>query len=182
MSGASWRYFAQLQDPALLAHCERQDYKGSGKGGQKRNKTSNGVRLRLQELQVTEEGSRSREANQRHALVKLRLALACELWQGRELRKVEQDPLPLLRTCLQGGRLRVSEKNPLFPLVVGCLFDGIILFTGVAGLAKALDCSKTQLERFFFRHPFLLSSYRRLKEKDALYLKAGDEPPRGLGE
>ena len=34
-----------LTDDALLAECREDHYRGSGPGGQKRNKTSNGVRL-----------------------------------------------------------------------------------------------------------------------------------------
>lgn len=68
-------------DEALLADCEVDNYRSSGPGGQKRNKTSSAVRLRHQPSGLIAQAvtSRSQHRNKRAALRLLRAKLAVEL-------------------------------------------------------------------------------------------------------
>lgn len=67
-----------LSDDELAAQCDLSHTRGSGPGGQKRNKTSSAVRLthRATGLAVRAEAERSQNDNRRAALKRLRWAVA----------------------------------------------------------------------------------------------------------
>src|SRR5258707_6364884 len=69
--------WTNLSDAQLLGQCAVDTYRGSGPGGQKRNKTSSAVRLRHlpSGLIVIAEESRSQHENRARALRRLRQAL-----------------------------------------------------------------------------------------------------------
>ena len=71
----------KLDDSALSARCELEFFKGTGNGGQKRNKSSSAARVRLPEFGVVAEDctERSQHRNRAAALRKLRLALAYQV-------------------------------------------------------------------------------------------------------
>ena len=135
----------QLEDSQLLRQCGISHFKGSGKGGQKRNKSSQGVRLQWQGIQVQDCSSRSREENQAHALGKLRLELAVLAGQ--------QGPWPLepLHPYVVGGQLRINPHNPALPQALASLLAGV-REKGVKPLALALGTTPSQLRRFFATH------------------------------
>ncbi len=68
---------ARLSDDNLLAECDVQFFKGSGPGGQHRNKTETAVRLthRPTQLVVTATERRSQLQNRGEALARLRATL-----------------------------------------------------------------------------------------------------------
>lgn len=72
-----------LSPEELLRHCRVDTCRGTGPGGQKRNKTESAVRLTHQAsgVSVTDDTSRSQHLNRAHALRKLRLQLALQLRQ-----------------------------------------------------------------------------------------------------
>lgn len=74
----------KLDDSALSACCELEFFKGTGNGGQKRNKTSSAARVRLPAFGVVAEDctERSQHRNRAAALRKLRLALAYRIRQS----------------------------------------------------------------------------------------------------
>ena len=69
-----------LDDAALLGECEQDFFKSTGKGGQKRNKSSSAVRLihLPSGTAVTDCSERSQAANRKAALAKLRLEMALQ--------------------------------------------------------------------------------------------------------
>src|SRR5436309_7345320 len=83
--------FRDLNDPALLAQCRWDVFRGSGPGGQKRNKTSNAVRLvhEPSSVAVTAGESRSLAENKMRALRRLRLKLAADLRESIDLTHFE---------------------------------------------------------------------------------------------
>ena len=70
-----------LDDEVLLRQCRCEAVRGTGPGGQKRNKTSTAIRLTHlpSGLAVTDDVSRSQHQNRDSALRKLRLQIALEL-------------------------------------------------------------------------------------------------------
>jgi protein subunit release factor B len=70
-----------LNDEQLLAECRVDVSRGSGPGGQKRNKTSNAVHLRHVATGVEATGTESRSLveNRLHAIHRLRLKIAAEV-------------------------------------------------------------------------------------------------------
>ena len=70
-----------LEDDALLRQCREETYRGSGPGGQHRNKTDSAVRLTVMEGAVTASCAdhRSQHRNRSEALRRLRTALALDI-------------------------------------------------------------------------------------------------------
>lgn len=83
--------FHELSDDALLAQCEKQTHRGSGPGGQHRNKTDTAVRLVHQPTGVVAEGKdqRSQLSNIRAALGRLREKLAKRAYRPPPRRKTK---------------------------------------------------------------------------------------------
>src|SRR3954470_14562829 len=81
--------FHDLPDEALLAQCEMQTHRGSGPGGQHRNKTDSAVRLVHRPTGVVAEGKdqRSQLSNIRAAVGRLREKLARRAYRPPPRRK-----------------------------------------------------------------------------------------------
>src|ERR1700750_1970384 len=75
--GAPW----ELPDDKLLEQCRGGGYRGSGPGGQKRNKTSSAIRVTHlpTKIQAVAEESRSQAENRMHAMRRIRHKLAMEI-------------------------------------------------------------------------------------------------------
>src|SRR6478752_4020035 len=71
----------ELSDEKLLEQCRWEAYRGSGPGGQKRNKTSSAIRVTHlpTKIQAIAEESRSQAENRLHAMRRIRHKLAMEL-------------------------------------------------------------------------------------------------------
>ena len=72
----NWVHYILLDDKALLSQCRLEMIRGSGKGGQKKNKTSNAIRLHFFHFKAFSQKQRSQTANIKIALKKLRLEIA----------------------------------------------------------------------------------------------------------
>src|SRR5271155_3533658 len=83
----------KLTDEQLLAQCRVEAYRGSGPGGQKRNKTSSAVRITHEATGLSAIGteSRSQSQNKSKALRRLRLRLALEIREPWKDRMVNPD-------------------------------------------------------------------------------------------
>jgi hypothetical protein len=112
-----------LSDAELLAQCRVDRYRGSGPGGQKRNKTSNAVRLThlATKVAVTATESRSLKLNQLLAMRRLRLKLATDLREPIDLSTFK--PPDWFLSLRHQGRLKISNRHPLFPATAGLLLD-----------------------------------------------------------
>ena len=106
------RYLA-MDDAALSACCTLDFYKGSGPGGQHRNKTATGVRLifRPLALPMCDDTERSQHRNRRVALAKLRLLIA------RVCREPLPEPCPVYR--------HLAPDNPEYPAMLALLPDAL---------------------------------------------------------
>ncbi|KAK3606882.1 hypothetical protein CHS0354_018476 [Potamilus streckersoni] len=181
----NWEAPLLLDDAGLTAACEIQQIRGSGRGGQKRNKTSNAVRLSLMGFQVLSSNARSLDENRRDALLKLRLLLA--LSYGFD------DTPDTATFVLPGARLtgNLTEKihalgvnlnthHARYPLLAGYLTDTFLYFRGdMRGMAAALGISLTALRRRTEELPLLkarfASVYQYFKRQGQIF----SEPAEG---
>ena len=136
--------FLSDSDEELAAACTLDFFKSTGRGGQKRNKTSSAVRLthRPTGLSVTDCSERSQHRNRAAALAKLRLLIA------REVRcHPAEAPEPV--AC--------GLSNPRYPLwcarLLVCLAERQWDLECTAGL---LGCSRSQLTKLLARDGALL--------------------------
>jgi hypothetical protein len=112
-----------LADDKLLNQCRFEAFRGSGPGGQNRNKTSTAVRILHEPTGITAQAmeSRSLRENKIHALRRLRHKLALE-GPRRDV-----DPLtfrvPGWMEEYVGLKLHISTKNPRFPDAMAIVLD-----------------------------------------------------------
>ena len=129
-----------LADAALLAQCEMDRLRGSGPGGQKRNKTESSVRLRHRAtgLAALAGESRSQHQNKARALRRLRERIAFDLRERVELD--DYQPPPALGLLVEQDPVRSSEKwlrSPEYLRAAGYLID----------LYQAVGCSLPEAAR-----------------------------------
>ena len=135
--------FLKLDDSALSACCELEFFKGSGNGGQKRNKTSSAVRVRLNafDLSASDCTERSQHRNRANALAKLRHLLALTV------RETPAEP---------PERMECALNHPAYPLFLAHLLDVAAEQGGELKPAAArLGVTPTALAKLFARDPAL---------------------------
>ena len=127
-----------LNDEQLLAQCQVDISRGSGPGGQKRNKTSSAVRIRHPPtgLIVIAEESRSQHENRARALRRLRQALYLQIRDPPpEGSAAEYAEVAAARTA--EGRLDVGRKDARFWPAAGVVLD--VLTACEARLSEAAE-------------------------------------------
>jgi hypothetical protein len=138
-----------LTEDTLLAECRWDFYRGSGPGGQKRNKTSNAVRLTHLPTGVaaTATESRSLVENKLHAVRRLRLKLATELREPVDLARFE--PPEWFLSVRHQNRIEASHRHPLYPAIAGLILDLLKALAGnPAAVAVNLGVSTTAVIKF----------------------------------
>lgn len=150
-------------DVTLLSECDVDTYRGSGPGGQKRNKTASAVRLRHRPsgLSVIAEESRSQQENRSRALRRLRKLLAVRLRQP-----APQSGVPdAVRACIdKTGRLSVGQRDARYLPAVAVVLDMLAAFQGsVADTAKRLDVTTGNLSSFLTADEDLLAEANRIR-------------------
>jgi hypothetical protein len=98
-------------DEQLIAQCEVDRYRASGPGGQHRNKTESGVRLRhrLSGVSAIGEDSRSQSENKHHAVRRLRSAIALEVREPVSIQNYV--PSARLAALVAGGTAPLGAKT-----------------------------------------------------------------------
>lgn len=160
------RALLELDDSRLLAHCEMDTYRASGPGGQKRNKTSSAVRLRLRMggLAVIAEESRSQHENKARALRRLREAIAV----GYRLAAPATIEWPSGVTP-HARRLALNAANPALPLALAIVLDALQEAGGRISVAsERLDISGSSLQRFLQDHPAAWAASQRIRAAHGL--------------
>ncbi len=131
-----------LSDERLLGACLVESLRGSGPGGQHRNKTVSGVRLvhRATGIEARSDRRREHHRNLQEALARLRLRLAIELRGAGQV--------AWLAPHRHGSRLQLGPASGAFPLAVACALDALSDAAGsLPGAAAALRLSSSQLVR-----------------------------------
>lgn len=140
------RHPAAFSDQVLLADVDEQRFKGSGPGGQRRNKVETGVRLihRPSGLTATATERRSRQQNHDAALLRLRRVLALEL--RTLVDPTSHDPSPTWLRRTGGSELSVNPRHPEVPVLLAEALDVLAaLEDDVAAAAQLLRVSTSRL-------------------------------------
>jgi hypothetical protein len=151
----------QLSDADLLKLCEIFAYRGSGPGGQHRNKTSTGVELRLMSsdkcLVVYSCDDRSSHINKLLALRKLRLKIALQI-------REEPGQIPF---AFPGSNGRISEDNKLYPEFIADVLDRIKASSGdLSEAAKAWGLSKSALNKIILQNKKVLENFSAIRARN----------------
>ena len=150
------RQLLLLADNELLQLCRCDTMRGSGPGGQKRNKTESAVRLTHLESRLSsfDDQTRSQHQNRRRALAKLRREIAVNM---------RQPPQPWTEP-------RPALKSPAYPLWLACVFDA--LHSAEFSLAKAaalLNTSSGKLGKDLARDPAACQTINQERQKRGLH-------------
>jgi RF-1 domain len=115
---------AAVDEEALLKACEVARGRGSGPGGQHRNKVETKVVLVHRPTGVSGQASERRSAaeNKRVALFRLRLALACEV---RAPVKAGEVGSAMWRERTRGGKIACNPEHRDFPAMLAEALDVI---------------------------------------------------------
>ena len=157
--------FLLLDDPALLAQCAFDTYRSQGPGGQKRNKTSSGVRLRHAPtgLIVTAVEDRSQHVNKARALRRMREAIALEV-RGN-ISSEHYVASPLLVGCMNAnGGIIVGRRDQRYHAAVAEILD-VLWSCGMqmSTAAPLLNTSTAQLVKFIQADGKLWEQVNRLR-------------------
>jgi hypothetical protein len=153
-----------LSDEALLAQCRVDHYRGSGPGGQKRNKTSNAVRLHHDPsgIMVTGTECRSTELNALHALRRLRVKLAADVREPIDLMTFA--PPDWFLSIRQDKRIAVSHRHEFYAAAGGLALDLLKALAGnPAAVAANLGVSTTAVIRLLAAEHLWWESANRIR-------------------
>jgi hypothetical protein len=137
-----------LTDDALLGQCRWDLFRGSGPGGQKRNKTSNAVRLVHEPTgtTVTATESRSLGENKLWAVRRMRIKLAADLREPIDLAHFEAPDW--FCSIRNNRRIEASHRHPLYAAAAGLMLDLLAALAGnPAAVAVNLGVSTTAVVR-----------------------------------
>ena len=153
-----------LTEDALLAQCHWDQYRGSGPGGQKRNKTSNTVRLTHEPtgVSVTAGESRSLSENKMRAVRRLRLKLAADLREPVDLATFQ--PPEWFLSIRRGTGIEASHRHPLYAAAAGLVLDLLAVLNGnPAAVAVNLGISTTAVVKLLENEPPLWTAANRIR-------------------
>src|SRR6185437_2347084 len=162
-------HWLNLSDEALLEDCRFDAFRGPGPGGQKRNKTSNSIRLTHLPtgISVIAGESRSQAENKMRALRRLKLRLAVEVRHAIDPRGFE--PPPWFREVVQLGRLAVSHRNEHYARTAALVLDLLDSRRGAIGdVGKLLGVSTSSVAKFLMEEPQLWSAANAIRKAASL--------------
>jgi hypothetical protein len=158
-----------LTDDALLAESRWEQFRGSGPGGQKRNKTSNAVRLTHTPTGVSASAgeSRSLSENKLYALRRLRLKLAAELREPVDLAAFE--PPDWFLSIRRQNHIEASHRHPLYAASGGLVLDLLAASHGnPAAVAVNLGVSTTAVIKVLENEPVLWAAANKIRAEAGL--------------
>jgi hypothetical protein len=137
------RSFRFLSDEQLLSQCRVDHYRGSGPGGQKRNKTSNGVRFAHLPTGIlaTATESRSLKENHLYCLRRLRVKLAAEVREGVDPIGFEVPDWFL--SIRHERKIDVSHRHEFYAATAGLILDLLTINGNPAAVAVNLGVTTT---------------------------------------
>ncbi len=158
-----------LTDDELVHECRTEITRGSGPGGQKRNKTSNAIRITHLPtgIHAIAGESRSQQVNKLHAMRRLRLKLATELREPID--PVKFEPPDWFLEIRHESRLEASYKHRFYAPAGGLILDLLKSLHGSpADVAAMLGISTTAIIRFLENEPPFWTAANRIRAENAL--------------
>ncbi|NOY30870.1 MAG: peptide chain release factor-like protein [Planctomycetes bacterium] len=137
---------AQLSLEQLLKDCRLQRSRGSGPGGQHRNKVETAIVVEHLPSGLRGEASerRSQDQNRRQAIHRLRVKLALY-----ERRSPAAGPSSVWRQRLKAGRISANSEHEEFPALLAEALDVVCANAfEVSVAAKQLEVTTSQLIKF----------------------------------
>jgi len=160
---------AALDDEKLLADCEVVSGRGSGPGGQHRNKVETAVRITHRPTGVTAGATerRHKEQNRKQAVARLRVKLAIEV---REPVDPGAPPSERWAARVKGKRLSISPSHEDFPALLAEAMDRLAsVDDDVSAAASALGVSTSQLIKLLKHEPAALERVNLTREQRGLH-------------
>lgn len=165
-SSEKWLEYLRKTDKELLDLCRVDVFKATGPGGQKKNKTSNAIRLSLSYLAITASASRSKTANLSNAVRKIRLVIALDTTQAFNNRNNFVEFPEEISPYLNSDVIRIHPQNPVFPVFAGCLLDLFVKYRGDwRKIAQKYRVSSSQIRTFVQKNGFLKLPLNKLKKQ-----------------
>jgi hypothetical protein len=153
-----------LSDQQLLAQCRMDAHRGSGPGGQKRQKTSNTIRLTHlpSGIHVVAGESRSAAENKMRAIRRLRLKLAADLREEIDVAAFE--PPDWFLSIRRQNRIEVSHRHPFYAPLAGLILDLLKAMHGnPSNVATMLGVSTTAVIKTLEAEPQLWAAANRIR-------------------
>ena len=150
-----------LEETQLLKKCKIQNTIGTGKGGQKRNKTKNAVRViffsvnSVDSISVTSSKYRSKQENLTSAWRKLKIKIA--VTKNSQLTRMSQQEISLvckqhLKSYFLDEKIKINSKNFFYPLLLAVIFDCFFLLQkDLKKVAEFLGVTFSQLQKFILK-------------------------------
>lgn len=158
-----------LTDEQLIAQCRVDTYRSGGPGGQKRQKTSNAVRLVHQPtgLVATATESRSLRENRLHALRRLHLKFATDLREPIDL--LTFSPPDWFLEIRRRSGIEASHRHRFYAPAAGLVLDLLDALAGnPAHVAANLGISTTAVIKLLESNPHLWMAANQIREKHSL--------------
>lgn len=155
-----------LSDQDLLRQCRVERFRGSGPGGQKRNKTSNSIRITHLPtgIHAIAQETRSQSVNKLHALRRLRFKLATELREPVDAAHFE--PPDWFLEIRHNGRIEASYRHPYYAPAAGLLLDLLRTVHGSpSDVGIMLGISTTSVIRFLEEEPLFWAEANRIRHE-----------------
>ena len=159
----------RLSEDELLRHCKFEAYKSGGPGGQKRNKTSSGVRWThlTTGIQAHSNDFRLQSENRVRALHRLRFKLATDLRTPIDARGYE--PPAWFSAARIDGTLTTNTKNPMYARLAAHVLDVFDAAGGrLADAAAMLGVSNSNLAHFLQGEHTVLAAASRIRAANNL--------------
>lgn len=159
---------ASLSQEQLLARCEVQRTRGSGPGGQNRNKVETAIRLvdRPTGIEAWASERRSQEQNRAAAVFRLRVKLAIAVREPVDPGSPGSD---CWRSRVKAGRLLINPGHDDFPALLAEAMDRIAVYGyDVPGAAAALGISTSQMVKLLKHEPLALETINRTRAERGL--------------
>ena len=156
----------------LMRECEVRHTKGSGPGGQHRNKVQTAVVVTHTPTSLVGSASesRSQQANLGKAIFRLRvrLALKCRTASPLDAAASLQEPSALWASRTRSGKIAVNANHVDFPAVLAEALDSIWEARDVKTAAEALGVSTSQITKLLAKEPAALTQVNAFRASSGL--------------
>ena len=152
-----------LSDEQLLRECRIDTYRSGGPGGQKRQKTSNGVRIVHRPTGVTATSTewRTLSENRLHAIRRLRVKIATDI---REPVDAKFEPPDWFLSIRRENRIEASHRHEFYAAAGGLILDLLAALGGnPAAVAVILGVSTTTVIKFLEAEPAFWAAANRIR-------------------